>query len=47
MGGGYIGLEFASFFSAIGSNVTVLEMLPKGDHYSIYQREPMRRRVDS
>jgi len=29
VGGGYIGLEFAGFFSAIGSEVTVLEMLPQ------------------
>ncbi len=29
VGGGYIGLEFASFFSAIGTEVTVLEMLPQ------------------
>ncbi len=28
IGGGYIGLEFACFFSAVGSEVTVLEMLP-------------------
>ena len=28
IGGGYIGLEFASFFSAMGTNVTVIEMLP-------------------
>ncbi len=29
VGGGYIGLEFASFFSAVGTKVTVLEMLPQ------------------
>jgi dihydrolipoamide dehydrogenase len=29
MGGGYIGLEFACFFSAIGVEVTVIEMLPQ------------------
>lgn len=29
IGGGYIGLEFASFFSAVGTRVTVLEMLPQ------------------
>jgi dihydrolipoamide dehydrogenase len=29
VGGGYIGLEFAGFFSAIGTEVTVLEMLPQ------------------
>jgi dihydrolipoamide dehydrogenase len=29
IGGGYIGLEFAGFFSAIGTKVTVLEMLPQ------------------
>jgi dihydrolipoamide dehydrogenase len=29
IGGGYIGLEFASFFSAVGSQVTVFEMLPQ------------------
>ena len=29
IGGGYIGLEFASFYSATGSEVTVLEMLPQ------------------
>ena len=29
IGGGYIGLEFAGFFSAIGTEVTVLEMLPQ------------------
>ena len=29
IGGGYIGLEFASFYSAIGTKVTVLEMLPQ------------------
>jgi dihydrolipoamide dehydrogenase len=29
IGGGYIGLEFASFFSALGTEVTVLEMLPR------------------
>ncbi len=28
IGGGYIGLEFASFYSALGAQVTVLEMLP-------------------
>lgn len=28
IGGGYIGLEFAGFFSSIGTKVTVLEMLP-------------------
>jgi len=28
IGGGYIGLEFASFFAAIGGAVTVFEMLP-------------------
>jgi len=28
IGGGYIGLEFACFFSSAGSEVTVLEMLP-------------------
>jgi len=28
IGGGYIGLEFAGFFAAIGSQVTVFEMLP-------------------
>jgi len=27
VGGGFIGLEFASFFSAVGSSVTVVEML--------------------
>ncbi len=29
IGGGYIGLEFASFFAAAGAAVTVLEMLPQ------------------
>jgi dihydrolipoamide dehydrogenase len=29
IGGGYIGLEFACFFSEIGSDVTVYEMLPQ------------------
>ncbi len=29
IGGGYIGLEFAGFFSEIGTEVTVLEMLPQ------------------
>ncbi len=29
IGGGYIGLEFAGFFSEIGSRVTVFEMLPQ------------------
>ncbi len=29
IGGGYIGLEFAGFFSAVGTKVTVLEMLPQ------------------
>lgn len=29
IGGGYIGLEFACFFSAAGAEVTVLEMLPQ------------------
>ncbi len=29
IGGGYIGLEFASFFASVGSQVTVLEMLPQ------------------
>jgi dihydrolipoamide dehydrogenase len=28
IGGGYIGLEFACFYSAIGTEVTVVEMLP-------------------
>lgn len=29
IGGGYIGLEFAGFFAAVGTEVTVLEMLPQ------------------
>jgi dihydrolipoamide dehydrogenase len=29
IGGGYIGLEFASIFSAFGTKVTVIEMLPQ------------------
>lgn len=29
IGGGYIGLEFASFYSPVGAKVTVLEMLPE------------------
>lgn len=29
IGGGVIGLEFASFFAAVGSKVTIVEMLPK------------------
>jgi dihydrolipoamide dehydrogenase len=29
MGGGYVGLEFASFFAATGIEVTVIEMLPQ------------------
>lgn len=29
IGGGVIGLEFASFFATVGSKVTVVEMLPK------------------
>ena len=29
IGGGVIGMEFASFFNSIGSKVTVIEMLPK------------------
>lgn len=29
IGGGYIGLEFASFFAAAGTEVSVLEMLPQ------------------
>jgi len=29
IGGGVIGLEFASFFAAVGTRVTVVEMLPK------------------
>ena len=29
IGGGVIGMEFASFFNSIGSKVTVVEMLPK------------------
>ena len=29
IGGGVIGMEFAAFFSALGSKVTVVEMLPK------------------
>jgi len=29
IGGGYIGLEFASFFSEIGVEVNVFEMLPQ------------------
>jgi dihydrolipoamide dehydrogenase len=29
IGGGYIGLEFASFYAAVGSAVTVIEMLPQ------------------
>jgi dihydrolipoamide dehydrogenase len=29
IGGGFIGLEFAGFFSAIGTEVTVLEVLPR------------------
>ena len=29
VGGGVIGMEFASFFNSIGSQVTVIEMLPK------------------
>jgi len=29
IGGGYIGLEFATFFSEIGAEVVVFEMLPQ------------------
>lgn len=29
IGGGVIGMEFASFFNSVGSKVTVIEMLPK------------------
>ncbi|MGE5570937.1 MAG: dihydrolipoyl dehydrogenase [Rhodospirillales bacterium] len=29
IGGGYIGLEFAGFFAALGTEVTVIEMLPR------------------
>ena len=29
IGGGVIGVEFASFFNSIGTSVTVIEMLPK------------------
>ena len=29
IGGGVIGMEFASFFNSIGSKVTVIEMMPK------------------
>ena len=29
IGGGVIGMEFASFFNSIGTQVTVIEMLPK------------------
>lgn len=29
IGGGYIGMEFASFFAAIGTDVTVVEMMPE------------------
>lgn len=29
IGGGYIGMEFASFFSTIGTRVTVVEMMPE------------------
>ncbi len=29
IGGGVIGMEFASFFNSVGSQVTVIEMLPK------------------
>lgn len=29
VGGGFIGIELASFFSAVGVNVTVIEMLPE------------------
>ncbi|MBO4230244.1 MAG: dihydrolipoyl dehydrogenase [Bacteroidales bacterium] len=29
IGGGVIGMEFAAFFSTLGTNVTVVEMLPK------------------
>ena len=29
IGGGVIGMEFASFFNSVGSHVTVIEMLPK------------------
>jgi dihydrolipoamide dehydrogenase len=29
LGGGYVGLEFASFFSSAGAAVTVIEMLPR------------------
>jgi len=28
IGGGYIGLEFASFYSALGTKVTIIEMMP-------------------
>ncbi len=41
IGGGYIGLEFASFFSTIGTRVTVIEMLPRiaaGLDHDIAQR---------
>ncbi|HPQ17131.1 MAG TPA: NAD(P)/FAD-dependent oxidoreductase, partial [Bryobacteraceae bacterium] len=29
IGGGYIGLEFAGYFAALGTEVTVIEMLPR------------------
>ena len=41
IGGGYIGLEFASFFATIGVEVTVIEMLPRiaaGADHDIAQR---------
>lgn len=41
MGGGYVGLEFASFFAATGTDVTVIEMLPQiasGSDHDIARR---------
>ncbi len=41
MGGGYVGLEFASFFAATGVDVTVIEMLPQiasGSDHDIARR---------
>jgi len=41
IGGGYIGLEFASFFATIGVKVTLIEMLPRiaaGADHDIAQR---------
>jgi dihydrolipoamide dehydrogenase len=52
LGGGVIGCEFASFFAALGTRVTVIEMLPRlvvaedDEIAQLLERELKKRRID-